>query len=84
MRKLLIALLAAQLTACGSLPELPCPGTRSYDVQYCRGERPRAPLGNFPFEAQQRARKCDQCIDIENNCYHGVPPECRPKWQGNR
>lgn len=83
MRKLLISLLVVQLTACGALPTPPCPGTRSYDIQVCRGEKPRR-LDNFPMEAIQRANKCERCIDIDNNCYHGVPPQCRPQWQGNR
>ena len=83
MRKLLIGLLAVQLTACGALPASPCPGTRSFEPQTCRGEKPRR-LDNFYMEAIQRANKCEKCIDIDNNCYHGLPPQCRPQWQGNR
>jgi hypothetical protein len=77
--KKLIFVLALTLTAC-TLPPPLCPGTREYDVQVCRGEK-RLRIGNFPYEAQQRARKCEQCIDIEDNCYHGLPPQCRPKWK---
>jgi len=59
----------------------PCPGTRHYDVQLCRGEKP-VYLPNPPYAALQRKAKCDACIDIENNCYHGIPPQCRPKpWR---
>jgi hypothetical protein len=74
MRKLLVALLTVNLTACGSLPQLPCPGTRDYDIQVCRGEKPiRVP--NFYGMAQQRYDKCLQCIDVDQNCYHIQPPK---------
>jgi len=79
MRKLLIGLLAVQLTACGTLSEIPCPS----NMQSCRVEKPRR-LDNFYMEAIQRSNKCEKCIDIENNCYHGLPPQCRPQWQGYR
>lgn len=82
MRSLIIAALVANLASCSSIEIKPplCPGTREYDVQVCRGEKPRR-LDNFPMEAIQRRNKCEQCIDIENNCYHGVPPQCRKKWR---
>jgi hypothetical protein len=74
MRKLLIALLATSLTACSGLPQPPCPGTRYYDIQVCRGEKAfRVP--NFYGEAQQRHDKCLQCIDVDQNCYHMAPPK---------
>jgi hypothetical protein len=74
MRKLLIALLATSLTACSGLPQPPCPGTRHYDIQVCRGEKAfRVP--NFYGEAEQRYNKCLQCIDVDQNCYHTQPPK---------
>jgi hypothetical protein len=74
MRKLLVGLLAINLTACGSLPQPLCPGTREYDIQVCRGEKSiRVP--NFYGEAQQRYEKCLQCIDVDQNCYHINPPK---------
>jgi hypothetical protein len=77
MQKLLIGLLVINLTACGSLPQPLCPGTREYDIQYCRGEKPiRVP--NFYGEAQQRYDKCLKCIDVDQNCYHIAPPrQCK-------
>jgi hypothetical protein len=74
MRKLLIGLLALNLTACGSLPQPLCPGTREYDIQVCRGEKSiRVP--NFYGEAEQRRNKCLQCIDVDQNCYMMSPPK---------
>lgn len=71
--------LAMALNACALTPP-PCPGTRASDIQVCRGEKPLR-IPNFYMEAIQRANKCEQCIDIETNCYHGLPPQCRPKWK---
>ena len=84
MRKLLISLLILDLTACGSIPQPLCPGTREYDVQYCRGEKPRMERPYIHGEAEQRENKCNQCIDIRPNCYRGIPPQCRPQWQNNK
>lgn len=39
------------------LANIPCPGTRSYDPQICRGEKP-ARLPNFTNEAQDIMRRC--------------------------
>ena len=80
MRTLLLALSITTLVGCGSIQPPPCPGTRHYDVQLCRGERIYQ-IPNPPYMALQRAQKCEQCIDIEQNCYHGIPKQCRPKWQ---
>ena len=75
VRKFLPPLVATLLlAACGHIPQAPCPGTRSYDIQVCRGEKAiRVP--NFYGEAQQRHDKCLQCIDVEQNCYHMSPPK---------
>jgi hypothetical protein len=82
MRSLMIAALVANLAGCSSIEIKPplCPGTREYDVQVCRGEKHRVGT-NFPMEALQRANKCEKCIEIEKNCYHGLPPQCRTKWR---
>jgi hypothetical protein len=84
MRKLLVGLLAINLTACGSIPQLPCPGSRYYDVQYCRGEKDfRIP--NFYGEAAQRQDKCLKCIDVDQNCFMQAPPkQCKiNNWKYN-
>ena len=75
-----IAIFTALIAGCGSIQPPLCPGTRSYDVQLCRGERIYQ-IPNPPYMALQRKAKCDACIDIETNCYHGVPRHCQPKWQ---
>ena len=82
MRKLAAFLLISTLAGCASveLKPPPCPGTRSYDVQLCRGEKIYT-IPNPPLGALQRKAKCDACIDIEQNCVWGVPQQCRPKWQ---
>jgi hypothetical protein len=89
MRKLLIGVLALNLTACSVLSELseppPCPGTRYYDVQICRGEKIRRDKPYIYRESAQRVEKCEQCIDMRPNCYHGIPPQCWNKYlQENR
>jgi hypothetical protein len=84
MRKLLIGLLVINLTACGSLPQPLCPGTREYDVQHCRGEKALR-IPNFYGEAGQRKEKCMQCIDVDQNCYMmSVPRQCKANnWTYN-
>lgn len=79
LRAILNFALIMALGACALEPP-PCPGTRAYDIQVCRGEKPLR-IPNFYMEAIQRSKKCEQCIDIEANCYHGLPPQCRPKWK---
>ena len=85
MRAKISSLALAMLTAaCVSLPQMPCPGTRSYDVQVCRGEKTyRVP--NFYGEAEQRQNKCLQCVDIDQNCYMMAPPkQCKiNNWKDN-
>lgn len=80
MRTLLLSLAAVSLAGCLTMEPPPCPGTRSYDVQLCRGERIYQ-IPNPPYMALQRKAKCDACIDIQNNCYHGIPKHCEPKWK---
>jgi hypothetical protein len=88
MRKLLIGVLALNLTACSFLSALaeppPCPGSREGDIQFCRGEKIRFDKPYIYREAEQREEKCMQCIDININCYRGTPRQCWPKWQGNK
>lgn len=79
MRSILIAIMAISLVGCSAL-EPRCPGTRSYDPQVCRGEKPQR-LSNFPYEALQREQKCNACIDIASNCVWGVPPKCERTWR---
>jgi len=71
------------LAACSGLPVPPCPGTRSYDIQLCRGEKPLF-IPNPPYSALHRKAKCDACVDIDQNCVWGVPKKCEPKWQWNQ
>ena len=75
-----IAIFTTLIAGCGSIQPPLCPGTRSYDVQLCRGERIYQ-IPNPPYMALQRQSKCNACIDIQNNCYHGVPNHCQPKWE---
>lgn len=79
MHKILVAALVVALTGCGSFQPR-CPGTRSYDPQFCRGEQFQR-LNNFPYEALQREQKCNACVDIANNCVWGVPQQCEAKWR---
>jgi len=79
MRSLILGLAVICLGGCLTLKPPLCPGTRHYDPQFCRGET-LTYIHNPPYMALQRKAKCEQCIDIENNCYHGVPQHCRPKW----
>ena len=83
VKKLALIFIFLNLWSCSGIEFVapPCPGTRHYDVQLCRGEKIYM-IPNPPYAALQRAAKCDACIDIENNCYHGIPPQCRPKpWR---
>jgi len=83
MRSILLGLAVVSLAGCSTMEAPLCPGTRSYDVQLCRGEKPRF-ISNPPYSALHRKAKCDACIDIDDNCVWGVPPKCEPKWQGYR
>ncbi len=49
-----------------------CPGTRYYDIQYCKGEQVQR-LPNFHMEALQREAKCNANIQPEVNCVWGRP-----------
>lgn len=80
MRKLLLALTVVSLGGCLTFEAPPCPGTRHYDVQLCRGEKHYS-IPNPPYAALQAHAKCEACIDIQQNCVWGVPKQCRPKWQ---
>jgi hypothetical protein len=82
MRKLVAYLFLLTLAGCGSVQIKPplCPGTRDYDVQVCRGEKVYH-IPNPPLAALQRKAKCEQCIDIKDNCVWGVPQHCEPKWR---
>ncbi|NDB85188.1 MAG: hypothetical protein EB127_21175 [Alphaproteobacteria bacterium] len=81
MPKLAALLLISTLAGCAIVELKPplCPGTRSYDVQLCRGEKPYM-IPNPPYAAFQRKAKCEQCIDIDQNCVWGIPQHCKPKW----
>ena len=83
MKSNVLLCIALAMTGCSSFPQVSCPGTSSYDIQVCRGEKAfRVP--NFYGEAQQRHDKCLQCIDVDQNCYHMAPPkQCRINaWKG--
>lgn len=82
MRKLAALLLSLSITGCSSIQfkEPLCPGTRSYNVQLCRGEKPYI-IPNPPGFAFQQEAKCNKCIDIDQNCVWGVPQHCKPKWK---
>ena len=78
--RILVFALVPLLAACGGLSAPLCPGTRSYDIQLCRGEKPQF-IPNAPYAALQRKAKCEVCVDIDQNCVWGVPKKCEPKWQ---
>ena len=82
MKKLLSLLLFVGLTGCAGveIKPPPCPGTRSYDVQLCRGEKIYS-IPNPPYAALQAKAKCDACIDVDQNCVWGIPPQCKPQWK---
>lgn len=83
MKKLFILSVCLFLSGCTGIKfqEPLCPGTRHYDVQLCKGEKIYM-IPNPPYAALQRKAKCDACIDIEQNCYHGVPKQCQVKpWR---
>lgn len=42
------------------LMDPPCPGTRYYDPQVCKGQSFGGPLPNQPFEAQVRRARGEQ------------------------
>lgn len=83
MKKFLLIFYVVGLTACSSIEiKKPlCPGTREYDIQLCRGEKPLQ-IPNPPGFAFQQRDKCNKCIDIDQNCVWGVPKHCEPKqWR---